>query len=299
MQADIAAGRRLTVVTGADARFFRTLHQFLESARRWRVDQEHSILAYDLGLEPAQADCLRHRHPRVEWRAFPFARYPDFVGRTRHVTEASPPRHVLGHYAWKPALIADTLEERGGLVLWLDAGTLLRGSLDPVVAAVSRDGTYVPYSGSGILSEYAHPDTRRLLGADDAMLARRCRGGGLCAFDAEHAVARRIVADWKRHALDEACIAPPGAHHHNHRYDQAILSILLYQAEARDGLRLTEDEQNVSSADPIRFCLVRNKVGNRVPLWLDPLVRAWFEASAAADVAVHRVRRAWRGRHDG
>ena len=125
----------------------------------------------------------------------------------------------------------------------------------------------------------------------ETLLGRRCRGGGLCAFDAEHPVARRIVLDWRRHALDEGCIAPPGSNHHNHRYDQAILSVLLYQAEARDGLHLTDDEQNVSSADPIRFCLVRNKVGNHVPLWCDPALVAWFQARATVDVALHRLRR--------
>ena len=97
------------------------LHQFLESARRCGVDRDHDLLAYDLGLEAAQAEELRRRHPRVEWRRFPFERYPAFLARVRHVTEASPPRHALGHYAWKPALIADVMEERGGVVLWLDA----------------------------------------------------------------------------------------------------------------------------------------------------------------------------------
>lgn len=294
MMPGVDSRRRLTVVTGADAPFFRTLYQFLQSARRTGVHRRHALVAYDLGLEPSQRAFLEERHAWVEWRRFPFERHPPHVGEARVATEVSPARPVLGGYAWKPILLADVLEERGGLLLWLDAGTLLRRSLDRVVASVSRDGTYVPYSGTGTLETHAHPATRAAVGAYDAFVHRRCRGGGLCAFDASHPDARAVVLEWRRHALDADCIAPHGANLRNHRFDQAILSLLLYQAEARGALRLTDDEQNVSSASPVSFCLVRNKVPNPVPIWLDPALVCLFETRALGDVLVHRARRAWR-----
>ena len=42
--------------------------------------------------------------------------------------------------------------------------------------------------------------------------------------------AREIIHKWKELALVKECIAPVGSNRSNHRQDQSILSILIYQS---------------------------------------------------------------------
>src|SRR5437667_50788 len=87
--------------------------------------------------------------------------------------------------------------------------------------------------------------------------SERRRGGGVCGFHYSFPAARELVCEWRRYALVRDCLTPEGASLVNHRYDQAILTVLLYRYERERGLRLTSDELDISSIRPVSFCHVR------------------------------------------
>jgi hypothetical protein len=107
----------LTIVTGADASFARTLAQFLMSIRRRRLHHGARIAVYDLGLTKAQHADLTARFGFVEFLPFSFSEKPAHVA-----VEA-------GTFAWKPLAIADAAARFGGRLFWFDSATLFHGSL--------------------------------------------------------------------------------------------------------------------------------------------------------------------------
>jgi hypothetical protein len=290
----------MTIVTAADRRYFRTLCQLLLSIERHRVDRRHAVVVYDLGLDETQLQDLRRRHPRVLVRRFPFEDHPPFVAERARLR---PGRHawgeVVGFYAWKPIIVCAVLEESRGPVLWLDSATLVRSDLEEVAAALDADGVYVPLSGIAHLADWIHPATLRYMDAPLEILDWRSRGSGVCGFHHDFPAARELVREWKRYALVRECLAPEGASLVDHRYDQAILTILLYRYQRERGLRLTPDEQDVNSLRPVSFCRVRRKVPSGIPLWLDPALRAAYAVRSLGESLFLRLQRLQRTRLHG
>ncbi|HEY3121508.1 MAG TPA: hypothetical protein VGL15_12845 [Vicinamibacteria bacterium] len=291
----------MTIVTAADRRYFRTLCQLLRSLERHRVEERHAVVVYDLGLDEAQLGALRRWHPRCDFRRFPFEDHPAFVGEKARLRPDARNHwgEVVGFYAWKPLIVASVLEESRGPVLWLDSATLARSDLDTVARTLEEDGVYVPVSGIAHLADWIHPATLRHLKAPLEILDRRSRGGGICGFHDSFPAARELVCEWKRYALVRECLAPEGASLSNHRYDQAILTVLLYRYERERGLRLTSDELDINSIHPVSFCRVRRKVRNGVPLWLDPVLRAAYAVRSFGENVFLRLQRLQRTRLAG
>lgn len=271
----------LTLVSGADHKFFRSLWQFCKSVIRHRIHRDNRIILYDLGLLPRQRRLLDQTvspFAHFEVRAFPAEHYPAFV----HVR--------AGTYAWKPVIVSNVLEEVKGPVLWLDSATIILNGLHPVAEALDRFGVYVPISGSGTLKKWIHPQTLAYLRVPPEFLHKRNRAGGVCGFHYRNPAVRQLVDQWRRLALIKECIAPEGATVKNHRFDQALLTILLYQYQDACGLWLTSDEVDISSVHPVSFLSVGNKISNRIPLYLDGPVRWYFMARRHLDILTLKIR---------
>lgn len=266
----------MILATGADARYFRSLAQLLLSVARCGLP--YGVVIFDLGLSEGQRRRLQEPpFGRPAWKLRPFPPdLPAWFG-----LEA-------GNYAWKPALIARLLEEEER-VFWLDSATILQGSLEPVERFLDAWGVWVPICGRRGVARWTHPKTLQYLKVPPHYLGRRQRCGGICAFDRRHPLARKLVARWVELCSIPECLAPPGAHPGNHRYDQALLTILLHQMEEEDGLALTPDEVDVASARPVSFLSARNKVHPCLPLALDPLLRLYFRLAHRFDVLLHRL----------
>jgi len=263
------AGR--TLLSAADNRYFRTLCQLLLSVERHDALTTLEVVVVDLGLTSADRARLAERFPWCRLETFIFDRYPPHVRR-------------LDTCAWKPVAIDDLLRTRGGSVLWLDSATIVREALDPIFSRIARDGL-VTLAGQSPIRRWCHEATLQYMHVPEGDAGKRCRAGGVLGFDAARPEVRALVAQWRTCALVEACIAPPGASRANHRYDQAILSNLLYASERDDGIVLSNDEIDISSVAPVPWVSTRNRVAPWVPLALDPLVRACHAARKRADRA--------------
>jgi hypothetical protein len=265
-----------TIVTAADERYARTLWQLLLSAERVGAARAARWIVADLGLAAPSLQRLRARFPWCTLEPFPVDRYPPHVRR-------------LSSCAWKPPVIDEALRRFGGCVLWLDSATVLRRPLDPVFRRIAEDGVFTLLCRSAI-PRWCHPATLAAMGVPEADLAKRCRFGGALGFDAARPGVRELVTRWCEFALDPECIDPPGAGRHNHRYDQSIVTNLLYQWERERGLTLRNEEVDISSGRPIVWFSTRNKVAAWIPLRCDWVVRLWYAAYKAADRTVWRYR---------
>lgn len=254
----------MILVTGASSAFFRSLQQLLLSLQRWGYGR---CVVYDLGLDPRQRRELRARFGWTELRSLP---------------DGPPHLRELGNYAWKPTVIEQVLSQGQEPIFWLDSACVVVGRLDPVEEHLARHGLWVPRAGRGPLREMTHPATLDALQVEPEIQNARFRAGGVAAFAPEMLP---LVGQWRELAYRPDILAPPGSHRGNHRFDQTLLTVLI----ARAGLAASEDEIDISSAGPVPFLRTRNKVSNRLPLALDPLVRGYFWLRRALDVAHWRL----------
>ena len=254
----------------------------LRSAARHGIDRAHDVVVFDLGLTDGDRRVLAEDFAWCRVEPFLFDRHP------AHVRD-------LPRYAWKPIAVADVVDSRGGLVLWLDSATLFHGPLDPIFAIVERHGVFA-LAGQTTLGGSCAPGTLARLRVPDGDLVKPYRASGALGFDAARPDIRTLVTAWRDCALDRETISPAGHDRRTHKFDQAIITALLCRAEREYHLVLGNREIDISSINPVPWISTRNKVPSWMPLALDPAVRGYYALWKAADRVVIRARRdgAWR-----
>ena len=213
-------------MTGASSSHFRSLLQFLRSVRRYEPGIR--CLVYSLGLTEGEMNRLSRAFPWAELRIFDFSAHPAFFDMSRD----------NGSYAWKPAILWEALRE-GAPACWMDSGNALVGDLARLRSALARTGFYSP-SSPGTVGQWTHPGMLAFLGLDPLWGRDIPNLNGACmAFDPRSERALRLARRWAELASEERCIAPEGANRENHRYDQALLTIL---ANIEDLARTSEHD---------------------------------------------------------
>jgi hypothetical protein len=197
----------ITIVSAASSNHFRSLLQCLAS-----VPAGVRTIVYDIGLR----DDERQRIPG-EVRRFDFSRVPAFV----HLSAPD-----AGAYAWKPILLYEICREVGGIVIWCDAGNLLR-DLGALIQVTRHCGVYTATS-LGTFEVWTHPTARRHLAGADAFLSRPMRNAACVGLDWSNPKAQYLLHDWDALARRQEISLPPGANRANHRHDQSILTYLVY-----------------------------------------------------------------------
>lgn len=242
----------MTFVSAADKGHFWPLLGLLWALHRTEASAfaPARVIVFNLGLSKCQQDHLRAvlASPglaglEVELRQFAFSHMP------RHFDISV----EAGCYAWKPVMIADVVDEVGGLVIWLDAGdepqrrlsTLVRSALLPPADTVPADGLALWPSGfmsshtSGSFEQWTHPGTIDFIAkrwpstissataSPPGEKADPRRGskilncnGAFSAFRHNSSTAQQLLQRWRQCAMDKACIAPLGSSRANHRQDQ-------------------------------------------------------------------------------
>jgi hypothetical protein len=276
---------RPIVLSAADCRYFRSLWQFLLSAKRTGLFRACAWRIYDLGLHQRQLERLRRRFQWCEFIKFDFSQYPE------HVDLAS------NSYAWKPIIIADNVTTAVAPVFWFDSATILHTKLECPLAIVAKNGIWALKSKSPL---YAKCDPSVMDALEVPIVVRHLseRAAGALGFDPGHAAAVQLAVDWKHHALVREHIVPKNAASF-HKQDQAVFNCLLLKAAAEGTIILTDDEVDISSARPTKDITTRNVVDPSVPIWADPLVRLIFLAYKKADQLNHQWKQFSGGRLGG
>ena len=204
----------LSIITGADSTHEKSLVQLLASI------SVHEPLArvtvWDLGLS-YQA---RQKIITMSWdlKTFDYADYPSYFNI----------KIDAGQYAWKPIIISETQTKPGEIVLWLDAGCVLRGQLRWLRKMSKTMGFFSP-SSAGTLEDWTHPATLRFLDFDADSSLHNNLNAAIVSYCTDNAKGMDLIAEWARCAREPECIAPQGANRSNHRQDQAVLSVLATQ----------------------------------------------------------------------
>lgn len=219
----------MVFVTAANARYFPALVNLVGSIHYWAP--ERRIVAYDLGLESAQLEKL------AQWRNVEVVR--------RFIPAGAPPHVGIVHnYAWKPIALSHALG-RYGRILWIDAGSDLRSPPDAMLRDLEDNGHFFVQGQDLDMTLMSQDRSYEVLGATKedfkglghfaASLQGYIRGGPAYY---------RILRPMTEYALNEQCIAPTGSDLSNHRYDQTLLSILIYQS----GLDVTPHTEMVAAS---------------------------------------------------
>lgn len=217
----------LTLVTGASSNHLKSLCQLLQSILRHEPDAP--LIIYDLGLtdsELKQIRLLLKEHKNFTIQIFNYRSYPAHCNIAREA----------GHYAWKPIIVADTMNRVRGSIFWLDAGCKVEKKLHQIREHLQRHGLYSPIS-QGKIVDWTHEGTLRMLGVTHEVKQMANRSGGVVAVNWNILRAREIIQRWKSLAFLKSVIAPYGSSRKNHRQDQSILSILINQALQRNYIR--------------------------------------------------------------
>ena len=208
----------MIIVSAADSSHFKSLKQLLQSI--FLHEKEPSkVIVYDLGLRDAERQEICDRFPSVEVRVFDYSRYPEYLDIKVN----------CGEYAWKPVIVADVVGEFLRPVCWMDAGCLLTKPLLLLRKALSSCG-FCSYEASGRVFDWTHPGTFDFLGCEDVLWAKRNLAATIVAVNPRFSDAVRLIRRWKQCALIKECIAPEGSNRENHRQDQAVLTLLVYQS---------------------------------------------------------------------
>jgi hypothetical protein len=219
--APTVAGRApLMYLTAVSSNHFRWFMRLLASVQA--VDPRVPYRVVDLGLAPAERDWLA-ASAAVTVDTFDFSRYPPYF----NVSVAA------GEYAFKPVVIAETLE-RADVVVWMDASNLLKEPLSRHLEDVRRDGGFFSSVSSGTVRDWTHPGMLAYygVGGGDSVLGKTNCNAAFLIFE-RAATLEALVKPWVACALTKACIAPEGSSRANHRQDQAALSLLVYRSNGR------------------------------------------------------------------
>ena len=261
------------LVTAANGAFSRCLLQLLLSLERSGQASGLQVIVFDLGMSKPQRQHLIDRFSWIDLRD------PELNDGPEHLSQ-------LASFAWKPTLIARVLEESDAPLLWLDSACVVTGSLEPIWQHLHQHGVWSPFGGGSRMDYRTHPGMLDYLKAGEPERGARFRSACTCAFDPAHPIALEVVRLWRELAWDPQALLPDGCCNANHRYDQSLLTVLL----TRSGLDPSCEELDVSGLFPTPYLRTRNKVSNRVPLWLDPICRLWFWMYRELDVRWLRLK---------
>lgn len=269
------------ILTAADEFYFRTFCQFVNTFHSTKEYENSELICYDLGFNQDQKKHLAYlikKVPNLSFRTFDFSKYPDFV-QLEYKT-----------YSFKPIMVKEVFEEKQGNLLWLDSATILIKPLDYVWDQIDEHGLYAPIGGSGTLKEWTVQETLDYMNVPESYHNHRNICGCMCGFGYHSETIKELVSEWERYSLIHECIKPKGANRANHRDDQSVLTILLYQFQERKGIFLTKDEVNISSQHPVNYLSVRNKLKPNFPYNLSWLSVFYFNLRRRMDILVNRIK---------
>lgn len=269
------------ILTAADERFYKNLRQLIYSYKRVKEYEGSTLIIYDIGLTPKQAQEIKRMEIESEnhlyYRYFDFNEYPEFV-KPKYRT-----------YSWKPILIyLASLEHRGNF-LWMDSANIILKRLDPIWQEIESKCNYAPISGSSDLETWTLQATFDYLNVPKHFYKKKNRAGNTFGFSIQCEVMKDLVYRWKELALIKECIKPEGAYRLNHKDDQSLLTILLYEQEEKGTLELTNEKVDISTSNPSKYYSVRNFFPKRINMNVGLIAHYYFLINRRLDIFINKL----------
>ena len=210
----------LTLVTGADTKYFNFLKQLLNNVIKISNSKNINIriIVYDLGMNKNEIDEIK-KFSYVTLERFNFDKYPEHVSLEKY-------NGFNCSYAWKPIIIHEVCEKYGGLVHWIDTRCLY-SNFTNMINILKENYIYTPAS-CGSVKRWTYPTTLEYMNGYKYQHLI-CRSGGIFGINYDIDWCKEFVEEWKNLALVKECICPENSNRDNHRQDQAVLTILFYK----------------------------------------------------------------------
>lgn len=214
----------LTVVTGANSKYFKYLKQILKNVLDISLKNNITIriIVYNLGMIETELKEIK-LFQNIIIKHFDFKKFPEHVSLKKYYGRNC-------SYAWKPIIIYDVCEKYGGLVHWMDTANIY-SDFSKLIKILETEYIYSPKS-SGTIKKWTHPTCINYMNGYKYENYEP-RSGGIVAFNYNIQWVKQLVKEWKDLALIKNCIVPFGSNKLNHRQDQAILSILFYKYQEK------------------------------------------------------------------
>jgi len=206
------------LVSGADSNYFHYLIELINNVLAFNYFNR--IIIYDLGLTTEQARQIKSIGS-VELRKFDFSRHPNFLSDRDDLNK-------LGAYAWKPAIIYDALVEFETQVFWLDSANLINKRFNLSKILLTKLGYFSTLS-IGTIKEWSFPTVIEDLKVSKEIQRKINLNGAIIAFDYNNKTSFKLARKWYEYSMKEELISPKNSNRDNHRYDQTLLSIVLYR----------------------------------------------------------------------
>ena len=219
---------KLTIVTGANKYYFKSLCQFLNNINDILHNYNLNLYVYDLGLDELQVNDLLNilnefnKNITHNYIKFDYSKYPSYY----NINEKK------GKYAWKSACIWETYKKvNSGILIWCDSANLFtESSIEPLINIIKQQGIYSP-SSKYIVKEWTHNKCFEYFNIkpNDIILNLQQRSGGMLCFDLDNINTYSIINEFYEFSKIQECIAPQGSNILNHRQDQSLFTILYYK----------------------------------------------------------------------
>lgn len=208
----------ITIVTAASSNHFKSAKQFLKSC-----PTECHTLFYDIGLTKEEADELQQVYPNVEYRILDFTKLPDFA-------QLSAPH--AGAYAWKPHIIHEVYNElKEGIMVWCDAGNVIQ-DIKALENTIKHSGIYSPASCFSV-EQMTHKDCLYHMRVHPQYWKCQMRNAALVGFVCNDEIIRNFITQWFTLSKRKEIIIPETSTRNDHRWDQSILTCLMYIWDVR------------------------------------------------------------------
>ncbi len=239
----------MVIATGADSKYFRGLMNFVGSVHYWMPGTK--VAVFNLGLETKELDAVSAwRGCELRWAG----NGPPVNLLVGGKWKYCPHVRELKKYAWKPAALVEAVDAYG-TVLWLDAGSDLRGSIDMVAEILAREGCFLVKGQDLDMTAKLHTKCPRQLGLRAIDFAGKPSfAGNTQGYVRGSAAAQKVLQPMYEAACEKDCIAPFGSSLRNHRYDQSILSLIAYSCglELKDHTYLLSAHRSELESDPTK-----------------------------------------------
>lgn len=206
-----------TLVTAASSNHYKSVKQFLRSIPQvlfFPVD----IFFYDIGLTDKEASDLQLEFPALFYRKLDFTQLPEFAQLTAP---------CAGAYAWKPYIFNEMYEEiKDGVLIWCDAGNKMM-NLPALCDVIKKAGIYSPQSSYSV-QELCHSDCLQLMRVPQQFWNMPMRNAALIGVVCGDPIVKLFISDWKERAMRKELSIPETSTRKNHRWDQSILTCLMY-----------------------------------------------------------------------
>lgn len=213
------------LATGCSSNHFHLL--LLMLYRIYITESKTCLVVWNLGLSLNEKSILANAEEYISKRKsdlyiynyiFNYSNYPPHFNIENNA----------GVYAWKPFVIYESYIKYKRSILWLDAGCFIKNKLDYEFLQIKKKKIWSISQGSSI-KKYTHCFLMKLLETSNDIANSSMCAGGVIGLYYPSQIVLSIMNLWKACALIKQCISPNGANTKNHRNDQSVISILLYQ----------------------------------------------------------------------